>query len=87
MVSKMFFLIDEIHSEKIPLFFQVKYILNILNTMWFLCGKVLLPLSYDQHFHACCVQVQKEWTVMSPGDELDCQAHDTYCVDNNVYVS
>ena len=79
------FLIDEVHSEKISLFFQIKYIFNI-NTIWLLCGKVLLPLSYDQHFHAYSVQVQKEWTVLLPGNELDSQAHDIYCVDNNVYV-
>lgn len=71
------FLIDQLHSEKMSLFFQIKYIFNI-NTMWFLCGKVLLPLSYDRHFHAYSVQVEKEWTVLLPGNELDSQAHDTY---------
>ena len=37
--------------EKIPVFGQIKYILNI-DTMWVLCSKMLIPLSFDSHLHA-----------------------------------
>lgn len=77
---------DRLHSERIPLFWQIKYIFNI-DTMWILCGKMLIPLSYDRHFHACRVKVDKEWTLLKPGDEMDFQANDTYSVDDNLYVT
>lgn len=35
--------IDLLHAEKIPVFGQIKYILNI-DTMWVLCSNILLPL-------------------------------------------
>ncbi len=39
---------------------------------------MLIPLSYDRQFHACSVKVDKEWTLLKPGDEMDFQANDTY---------
>lgn len=42
------FVIDVLHAEVVPLFWQIKYILNI-DTTWILCGKMLIPLSYDRH--------------------------------------
>lgn len=80
------FVIDVLHSERIPLFWQIKYIFNI-DTMWILCGKMLIPLFYDHHFHACSVKVDKEWTLLKPGDEMDFQAYDTYSVDDKLYVT
>lgn len=80
------FVIDSLHSERIPLFFQIKYILNV-DTVWILCGKMLVPLCYDSHFHAYSVRVDEEWTVLRTGQELDHQAHDTYSVDNTLYVA
>ncbi len=80
------FVIDVLHSEHIPLFWQIKYIFNI-DTMWLLCGKMLIPLSYDRQFHACSVKVDKEWTLLKPGDEMDFQANDTYSVDDRLYVT
>lgn len=80
------FVIDALHSERILLFWQIKYIFNI-DTMWILCGKMLIPLFYDHHFHACSVKVDKEWTLLKPGDEMDFQAYDTYSVDDKLYVT
>ncbi len=77
---------DVLHSERIPLFWQIKYIFNI-DTMWLLCGKMLIPLSYDRQFHACSVKVDKEWTLLKPGDEMDFQTNDTYSVDDCLYVT
>ena len=34
--------------EKIPVFGQIKYILNI-DTMRVLCSEMLIPLSFDSH--------------------------------------
>ncbi len=65
---------------------QIKYIFNI-DTMWLLCGKMLIPLSYDRQFHACSVKVDKEWTLLKPGDEMDFQTNDTYSVDDCLYVT
>ena len=64
------FTLDLLHVEKIPVFGQIKYILNI-NTMWVLCSKMLIPLSFDSHFYAYCVKVDREWILLKPGDELD----------------
>ena len=80
------FVIDVVHSERIPLFWQIKYIFNI-DTMWILCGKMLIPKTYDRHFHAYSVRVDGEWTLLKPGYEMDFQANDTYSVDNSLYVS
>lgn len=80
------FVIDILHSGRIPLFWQIKYILN-MDTMWILCGKMLIPQSYDCHFHAYSVKVDGEWTLLKPEDEIDFQAIDTYSVDNSLYVT
>lgn len=80
------FVIDVLHSEKIPLFWQIKYIFNI-DTMWVFCGKILIPLLYDNHFHSYSVRVDSEWTLLKPGQEIDVAAYDTYSVDNSLYVT
>lgn len=80
------FVTDILHSEIIPLFWQIKYILNI-DTMLILCGKLLIPQSYDCHFHAYSVKVDGEWTLLKPEDEMDFQAIDMYSVDNSLYVT
>ncbi|MEQ2195951.1 hypothetical protein XENOCAPTIV_020933 [Xenoophorus captivus] len=80
------FLIDVLHTEAVPLFWQIKYIFNI-DTIWILCGKMLIPLSFDRHFHAYRVKVDAEWTLLKAGDEMDFQANDTYCVDDILYVT
>lgn len=77
--------LDLLHVEKIPVFGQIKYILNI-DTMWVLCSKILLPLSFDSHFHAYRVKVDSDWILLKPGDELDQTSLDTYTVDDNLYV-
>ena len=45
------FVVGHVHTEAIPLFFKAKYILNV-DTLWVLCGKLLVPKSYESHFHA-----------------------------------
>ncbi|CAI5657830.1 unnamed protein product [Oreochromis niloticus] len=80
------FVIDVLHSEKIPLFWQIKYIFNI-DTMWVFCGKILIPLLYDNHFHLYSVRVDSEWMLLKPGQEIDVAAYDTYSVDNSLYVT
>lgn len=77
--------IDLLHVEKIPVFGQIKYILNI-DTMLVLCSKMLLPLSFDTHFHAYRVKVDSDWILLKPRDELDHMSLDTYTVDDNLYV-
>lgn len=80
------FVVGHVHTEAIPSFLKIKYILNI-ETFWVLCGKLLLPWSYDNHFHAYHVTVDNDWILLSPGNELDHQALDTYFVDDRLYVS
>ncbi len=75
--------VDLLHVEKIP--GQIKYILNIDST-WVLCSKILLPLSFDSHFHAYRARVDSDWILLKPGDELDHTSLDTYTVDDNLYV-
>lgn len=77
--------IDLLHVEKIPVFGQIKYILNI-DTMLVLCSKMLLPLSFDTHFHAYRVKVDSDWILLKPRDELDHMSLDTYTADDNLYV-
>lgn len=77
--------LDLLHVEKIPVFGQIKYILNIDDT-WVLCSKILLPLSFDSHFHAYRVRVDTDWILFKPGDELDHTSLDTYTVDDHLYV-
>lgn len=57
------------HTEEVPLFFQVKYVFNI-DTLWVLCGKLLLPHLFDSRFHAFHVSYDKDWFFMMAGDEL-----------------
>uniref|UniRef100_A0A3P9DJS9 Uncharacterized protein n=1 Tax=Maylandia zebra TaxID=106582 RepID=A0A3P9DJS9_9CICH len=45
------FVVGHVHTEAIPIFFKIKYILNV-DTCWVLCGKLLLPRTYECHFHA-----------------------------------
>ena len=72
------FVVGHVHTEAIPLFFKTKYILNV---------DTLIPTSYESHFHAYHVTVDKDWTLLSPGNELDHQALDTYLVDDRLFVS
>ena len=60
--------IDLLHVEKILVFGQIKNILNI-DTMWVLCSKILLPLSFDTHFHAYGVKVDSDWILLKPRDD------------------
>lgn len=77
--------LDLLHVEKIPVFGHIKYILNI-DTMWVLCSKILLPLSFCSLFYAYCVKVDSDWILLKPGDELDHTSLDTYTVDDNLYI-
>lgn len=72
------FVLGHVHTEANPLFFKTKYILNV-NKLWVLCGK-LIPSSYESHFHAYYVTVDK-------GNELDHQAIDTYLVGDRLFMS
>lgn len=36
---------DVLHSERIPLFWQIRYISNI-DAMWILCGQILVPFMH-----------------------------------------
>jgi len=77
------FVAGHVHTEAIPLFFKTKYILNV-DTLWVLCGKLLVPKSYESNFH---VTVDKDWTLLNPGNLLDHQALDTYLFDDRLFVS
>lgn len=79
-------IVDYLHAENIPLFFIIKYILNV-NTLWLLCGKLLVPMSYDSHLHAYTVKVDTQWSVIKPGQEMDFQSLDVYNVDDKLYVT
>lgn len=80
------FVVGHVHTEAIPIFFKIKYILNV-DTCWVLCGKLLLPCTYECHFHAYQVAVHNDWILFNPGNELDFQALDTYLVDDRLFVS
>uniref|UniRef100_A0A3P9B7N7 Uncharacterized protein n=1 Tax=Maylandia zebra TaxID=106582 RepID=A0A3P9B7N7_9CICH len=54
------FVVGHVHTEAIPIFFKIKYILNV-DTCWVLCGKLLLPRTYECHFHAYQVAVDNDW--------------------------
>ena len=68
--------LDLLETEQIPVFVQIKYIINI-DTMWVLCTKLLLPLSFESHLHAYRVKVDTDWMLFKPGDELDHTSLDT----------
>uniref|UniRef100_A0A3P9DS90 Uncharacterized protein n=1 Tax=Maylandia zebra TaxID=106582 RepID=A0A3P9DS90_9CICH len=46
------FVVGHVHTEAIPIFFKIKYILNV-DTCWVLCGKMLLPLR-NTHCRTTC---------------------------------
>ncbi|KAL2086106.1 hypothetical protein ACEWY4_017165 [Coilia grayii] len=79
------FVIAQVHAEEIPLFWKVKYIIN-LDTCWVLCGKILIPLCFDSHVHAYKAKLDPHWTLINPGDEVDFHALDMYSVDGSMYV-
>lgn len=54
--------------------------------LWTLCGKLLLPQSFDSHVHAFHISYDKDWFCMMPGEELDCQELELYKVDDVLYV-
>lgn len=80
------FVVGHVHSENIPLFFQIKYIVNI-DTDWALCGKLLIPGSFCYHYYSYWVKYDNNWSVLSPGEETDHQALDTYTVDDRLFVN
>lgn len=70
------FVIDVLHSEAAPLFWQIKHIFSI-DTLWILCGKMLISLLYDSCIHVYRVKADVEWTSLKAGDELDFQPNVT----------
>ena len=64
--------------KKRPLFFQVKYILNI-HTDWALCGKLLILLSFNHHYYSYLVKYENDWTVLDPFEVIDFHAVDQGC--------
>jgi len=71
------FVIELLHEEEIPLFVQVKYILNYLG-LWFICACLAQPQVFEEHFHAYRVTLTSDWLVFSPGQEVDHHALDVY---------
>lgn len=80
------FVVGHLHCEKITLFFQVKYILDI-HTDWASGGKLLIPRSFCHHYYAYLVKYEPDWTVLDPFEVKDFHALDTYCVDDKLFVS
>lgn len=79
------FIVDFVHSEYIPVFFQIKFILNI-DTQWLLCGRILFPFCFDKHFHAYEVKYD-DWICIMPGQESSFQALDAYTVEGRLFVA
>lgn len=77
------FVLGFVHSESIPMFFQIKFILN-MDTQWSLCGR--LPICFDKHFHAYEVQYD-DWLCVMPGQESHFQALDVYMVEGRLFVA
>ena len=80
------FIVDYLHAENIPLFLLIKYILNV-NTLWLMCGKLLIPTVYDSHLHAYRVSVDLDWSVIKPGQEMDFQSLDLNHIEDKLYVT
>lgn len=43
--------------------------------------------SFCYHYYSYCVKCQDEWTVLSPGEEVDYQALDIYNVVDKLFIS
>lgn len=78
-------IVDSVHSENIPMFFQIKCILN-MDKQWLLCRRILLPICFDKHFHAYEVQYN-DWICIMAGEEQSFQALDTYTVEGQLFVA
>lgn len=80
------FIVDYLHAEMIPLFFLIKFVFNV-DPQWLLCGKLLVPKSYDTHLHAYAFQQDSDWTVIQPGHIMDFQPLDINNINAVLYIT
>lgn len=68
------------------MYFQVKYIVLFRDT-WILCGRLCFCSRFCRHIHAYKVNIDNDWAVVYPGEELDYNPHDFFVVDGCSFVS
>jgi len=76
-----------VEEEKIPVFIQVKHLFSI-RTVWFLCGRLLVPEKFAQHIHAYQVEADNsEWITCRPDELFDPIMHDFFVLGGHPFVS
>jgi uncharacterized C2H2 Zn-finger protein len=80
------YVVDVEEEEQLPVFLQVKQILNVRQT-WLLCGYLLFPLFFDNHYHSFVIDDDETWAIMTPANIIDHSAHDFYRQQDRKYIS
>jgi len=80
------YVVGVVEQEEIPVYFQVKYIVLFRDT-WILCGRLCFCSRFCRHIHAYKVNIDNDWAVVYPGEELDYNPHDFFVVDGCSFVS
>ncbi|XP_067300110.1 uncharacterized protein [Pseudorasbora parva] len=69
--------VNTAHAEEIPVFMEIRGIYCV-NQTWLLCGKMLIPSYFDNHFNSYVVEETCQWTVVKPGEEIGHHCLDGY---------
>jgi hypothetical protein len=80
------YVVTVVETEEIPLFLQVKYIVNFRG-IWLLCGRLCFAEAFDKYLHAYKINIDNDWAVMYPGEEADHEKHSFFHVNGNLFAS
>jgi hypothetical protein len=72
------FVVAVVEQEEIPVYFQIKYIVLFRDT-WILCSRLCFCEQFNRHIHAFKVNVDNDWAVVHPGEEMDYNTHEFCC--------
>ena len=75
-----------VEEEGVPVMFLVKFVFCI-RTAWILCGHLLIPEKFSEHYYAYQVRQDQEWVACRPGQFADHTMHDMFDTDGHTYVS
>lgn len=80
------FVVAVVEQEEIPVYVHIKYIVLFRDT-WILCGRLCFCARFHRHIHAYRVNIDNDWAIVYPGEEVDYNAHDYFIVDECSFIT
>ena len=82
---KYCFIVDLVHTEKVPVFLKITDILNF-RSKWLLYGSIYIAKAFNKHMHGYEVEGIDTWCVLEAGKEIDYHGLDMYSVGDSKII-